>query len=346
MKETDDNLFRTVGVIGAGSFGTAIANLLSENVNVLLYSRHDEQIKQINETHYTGSIQLSPRIQAIGDLEELTSTCRLIFPIVPSSTFREMMKGLAPYLRPYHFLIHGTKGFDLTGDTEKNIHPSQVHTLSEVITQESVVIRTGCLGGPNLAAELHEGQPAATVIGSRFEEVIDVGRRVLQSSRFHVFGTHDILGAELAGALKNAIAIGSGVLAGLGLGKNMQALLITRGLTEMIYFGKALGATPHAFLGTAGIGDLIATATSEKSRNFSLGFRLAAGETLRTVQSEMPELAEGVRTLRTIRDVGRYYKINTPITNLLYRVVFDGLSPVKAIEFLMTHPWSVDVDFL
>ncbi|MGA1583556.1 MAG: NAD(P)H-dependent glycerol-3-phosphate dehydrogenase [Saprospiraceae bacterium] len=346
MAEKEHPVFETVGVIGAGSFGTAIANVLSENVDVLLYSRHDEQIREMNETHKTGQISLSERVRATGSLAELTERCRLIFPIIPSSGFREMMRGLAPFLHPYHFLIHGTKGFDLTGDTSGHIHPSQVHTLSQVITQESVVIRVGCLGGPNLAAEIHEGQPAATVIGSRFDEVIDLGRSVLQSSRFHVFGTHDILGAELAGALKNAIAIGSGILAGMGLGKNMQALLITRGLTEMIYFGKALGATPHAFLGTAGIGDLIATATSEKSRNFSLGYRLAGGESLEKVQTEMPELAEGVRTLKIIRDVGRYYKINTPITSLLYRTVYDGLPPQKAIDFLMTHPWSVDVDFL
>lgn len=338
--------YQTVGVIGAGSFGAAVANLLSENVEVMIYSRNPAQIQQINEEHRNGELQLSERIRATGSYAAIAEACRLIFPIVPSANFREMMRDLSPHLRPYHFLIHGTKGFDLTGDTEKQILPSQVHTLSQVISQESVVVRVGCLSGPNLAAEIMDGQPAATVIGSRFDEVIELGKMVLQSPRFHVFGTHDIMGAELAGALKNAFAIGSGILDGMGLGKNMQALLITRGLTEMIYFGKAIGATPHAFLGTAGIGDLVATATSEKSRNFTFGRRLASGESLEQINAAMPELAEGVRTIRTMRELGRFYKLNVPITNLLYRAVFDSLPPKKAIDFLMTYPYSVDVDFL
>ena len=174
-------------------------------------------------------------------------------------------------MHPYHILIHGTKGFDITGIDEnelttKPFDRSNVHTISEVIVQESNVVRIGCLSGPNLASEIMAGQPAATVIGSKFSEVIKKGRNALDSSKFHVFGTHDILGAELAGALKNAIAIGSGILGGLGLGKNIQALLITRGLMEMVYFGKKMGANSKAFIGTAGIGDLIATATSTASR--------------------------------------------------------------------------------
>ena len=195
-------------------------------------------------------------------------------------------------------MIHGTKGFDLTGVSEDVMadHPitrKNVHTMSEVIRQESVVVRIGCLSGPNLSAEIMEGQPTATVIASRFNEVIKLGRKVLDSQQFHVFGSHELMGAELAGALKNAIAIGSGILGGLGMGKNIQAMLITRGLMEMVYFGKAMGANSKAFIGTAGIGDLVATATSTKSRNYTFGMRMAKGESLEEISNTMPGTCRG-----------------------------------------------------
>ncbi len=221
-----------------------------------------------------------------------------------------------------------------------------VSTMSEVITHESVVVRVGCLSGPNLAKEIIDGQPTATVIASRFQEVIELGQAVLSSKHFHVFGSKDILGAELAGALKNVIAIGSGILWGKGYGKNIQAILITRGLTEMIYFGEKMGAENKAFLGTAGIGDLIATATSKDSRNFTLGFRLGQGESLKHVSDTMPELAEGVRTLKIAHQLSKYFKLRVPIVDMLYKIVFEQFEIDKAIDFLMVYPYDVDVDFL
>ena len=154
------------------------------------------------------------------------------------------------------------------------------------------------------------------------------------------------VGAELAGALKNIIAIGSGILRGKGLGKNIQAMLITRGLTEMIYFGNAMGATSHAFLGTAGIGDLVATATSKSSRNFTFGHRLGSGERREHIESTMPELAEGVRTLRIAHQLAKYYKLRVPITQMLHSIVFEGFDIDKALNFLITYPYDIDVDFL
>lgn len=340
-----------VGVIGAGSFGTAISNLIAINNDVLLFSRRSKLVDHINNKHENLGVALSPRIHATNDFKELGERCRLIFPIVPSGSFRSMMKNLAPHLRPYHILIHGTKGLDLTGIEEEDlengsISRKQVHTMSEVIRQESVVVRIGCLSGPNLSKEIIEGQPTATVIGSRFSEVIKKGRRVLDSPKFHVFGTYEILGAELAGALKNSIAIGSGILYGMGLGKNIQAMLITRGLMEMVNLGKAMGATSKAFIGTAGIGDLVATATSSKSRNFTFGRRLAQGETVEHIKETMPELAEGVRTIRIMKHLAKHYKLHAPITEMLYAVVFNGFDVERAINYLMNYPYGVDVDFL
>ncbi|MCB0663515.1 MAG: NAD(P)-dependent glycerol-3-phosphate dehydrogenase [Saprospiraceae bacterium] len=342
---------KKVAVLGAGSFGTAIANLLARNVDVILYTRREEIVKSINQDHTHLGVELSPRIEACMDLKQIADTCTVLFPVVPSEHFRSLMQDLAPFVRPYHIMIHGTKGFDI-GDLDMDdlkkldISRKHVSTMSEVITQETVVVRTGCLSGPNLASEIIEGQPTATVIGSRFEEVIDIGKRVLTSHKFHVFGTADLLGAELAGALKNIIAIGSGVLRGIGLGKNIQAMLITRGLIEMVHFGKAMGATSEAFFGTAGIGDLVATATSKDSRNFTFGYRLGKGDTFEDIQKTMPELAEGVRTLQIAQMLAKHYKLHVPITTTIYKVVFEGMEISRALEFLMRYPYDVDVDFL
>jgi glycerol-3-phosphate dehydrogenase (NAD(P)+) len=342
-----------VGVLGAGSFGTAIANLLAYNVDVLLFSRKAETVEQINRTRQHLGVAISPRVRATSDLAELAERCTLILPIVPSNSFRRMIQALAPYLGPEHMIIHGTKGFDLKGLEEEDLEKpglvltrANVRTMSEVVREESSVLRVGCLSGPNLSAEIMAGQPAATLIGSRFREVIQAGQTALNSPKFHVYGSYDMLGAELAGALKNIVALGSGVLGGLGLGRNIQGLLIARGLAEMIYFGKSLGASSQAFIGVAGIGDLVATATSTSSRNYSFGMRLAQGETAEQIRETMPELAEGVRTLRIAHQLARQYKLHVPITTMLYAVVFEKYPIEKALEYLMTYPYSVDVDFL
>ncbi|MEL7121897.1 MAG: NAD(P)H-dependent glycerol-3-phosphate dehydrogenase [Bacteroidota bacterium] len=339
---------KPVGVIGAGSFGTAIANLLAYNVDVLLFSRKEELVTKVNQTHQHFGINLSKRIKATTSLEEIAKACDILFPMVPSANFKAMMQQLGPHLRPFHIVIHGTKGLDFPDlDTiqSQGLDRSQVKTMSELIREESVVVRVGCLSGPNLAKEIMEGQPTATVIASHFKEVVEVGKHVLGSEHFHVFGTADLLGAELAGALKNIIAIGSGILRGKGLGKNIQAVLITRGLHEMINFGKMLGADSIAFLGTAGIGDLVATATSKNSRNFTFGYRLGQGESFETIQDSMSELAEGVRTLKVVHKLAQKYKLRVPITNALHRIVYEEFDIDKSLNYLMTYPYDVDVDF-
>lgn len=335
------------GVIGSGSFGTAIANLIATNEQVLLYSRNAELVEKINKSRRHQGVDLHDNVLAVNSLQEVAERCSLIFPIVPSGSFRSMMKDLSPYLHPYHLLIHGTKGFDIrepnAGEKTGRRH---IRTMSEVIKEESVVVRIGCLSGPNLAKEIMAGQPTATVIASHFQEVVERGKNSLNSRRFQVFGSAELLGAELAGALKNTIALGSGILGGLGMGKNIQALLITRGLNEMISFGKAMGATPRAFVGTAGIGDLICTATSEDSRNFTFGKRMGSGETIEEIKESMPELAEGLRTLKIAKELADFYKLHVPITQMLYRVMYEDLKIETAIEFLMRYPYDIDVDFL
>ena len=344
---------KKIGVIGAGSFGMAIANLLAHNHEVLLFSRSSDVVDQINQSHTNKDIQLSKRVLATSDLEEIGSECNLLFPIIPSIAFRETIAAMSPYLTPQHIIIHGTKGFDLVNVSEADLQGHKVsitrrnvRTMSEVVLEESLVLRVGCLSGPNLASEILAGQPTATLVASRFKEVIQRGQEALNSPQFHVFGSYDLIGAELAGALKNIIALASGMLEGVGMGRNMQGLLISRGLAEMVYFGKEMGADSKAFVGVAGIGDLVTTATSPNSRNHTFGRRLASGETVDQIRETMPELAEGVRTLKIANELARHYRLHVPIIQTLYRVVYDGLDMQRALKFLMSYPYDVDVDFL
>jgi glycerol-3-phosphate dehydrogenase (NAD(P)+) len=336
---------KAVGVVGSGSFGISIANLLAENVHeILLYARRAETIEAINQRVGIYS-QLSDKVKAVDNLEDIAKKCQIIFPVVPSKSFRDLMKDLGPLLQPSHFLIHGTKGLDSVIEND-NLKLQCIKTMSQVIEDESVVCRIGCLSGPNLSAEILEGQPAATLLASRYTEVIKAGQQLLRSPRFQVYGTHDIIGAELAGVLKNVIALAAGLLGGKGLGKNIWALLITRGLSEMIHIGKAMGAEPKAFLGVAGIGDLVATASGTKSRNYTAGMRIAKGEKLEDIVNETSEMIEGLKTLETVHYLIQQKNISAPIFEMTYRVIFKGMSLDRAIGFLMTYPYEVDVDFI
>ena len=340
---------QTVGVIGAGSFGTAVANILAENAQVLLYARTPETLDWLLESKKENDNFLHENVTPTNELRAVAENCEIIFPVVPSENFRIMMKQLSPYLHPYHILIHGTKGLDLkvpSASSKKTLTRAMVRTMSEVIMEESVVVRVGCLAGPNLAKELADKQPAATVVASRFNEVIKAGQRLLRSDRFQVYGSKDLIGVELCGVLKNIIAIGSGALSGMGLGENARALLISRGMVEMIYLGKALGGNTEAFIGLAGVGDLVATCSSTHSRNFTVGYRLAQGEALSDILNTMEEVAEGVNTIQTVKKLASYYKVRAPITETLYKVLFEGMTVEKALELLMKSPFNSDVDFL
>jgi glycerol-3-phosphate dehydrogenase (NAD(P)+) len=343
---------KPVGVIGAGSFGTAMANMLAQKREVIFYARDPEVVQRMKSTREHKGKTLHENILPTNSLEEVANACDVIFPIVPSSGFRSMMRNLSPFLMPFHILIHGTKGLDIqlpagrTIETARHLSRNEVKTMSEVIREESVVIRVGCLAGPNLAREIIDGQPAATVVASHFTEVIAEGQKLLRNDRFQVYGNPELIGIELAGVLKNIIAIASGILSGLGLGENAKGLLISRGMVEMIYLGKALGGNTRAFIGLAGIGDLVATCNSTFSRNFTVGNRLAKGETLEQILASMEEVAEGVNTVRTMKKMADYYKVKAPITEMLNKVLFHGLDPKDALAYLMKYPYNVDIDFI
>jgi glycerol-3-phosphate dehydrogenase (NAD(P)+) len=352
MNSTNSLADKPVAVVGSGNFGTAIANLIAQNRRVLLYTRSEESAHKINATHQNKGLVLHENIKAESDLAIIARECDVIFPIIPSAYFRSVIKQLSPYLHPYHVLIHGTKGLDIqlpkgaTIEETPKLNRKQVKTMSEVIREETSVVRVGCLAGPNLSKELMAQHPAATVIASPFNEVIDIGTKLLRNDYFQVYGNNDLTGVELAGVLKNVIAIAAGALSGLGYGDNAKGLLISRGVVEMIYVGRALGGNTKAFLGVAGVGDLVTTCNSSLSRNYQVGYQLAQGKTLSEILAATTEVAEGINTVRTAKKCADFYKVKAPITNALYRVLFEKLTVKQALQYLMRYPLNVDIDFL
>lgn len=342
-----------VAVIGAGSFGTAVANLLAENGKVLFYSRRPEAVEIINSERINNGQAIHPNIKATADIQEITDNCFLLFPSVSSDTFRQVMQNMAPYLRPDHMMIHCTKGFDIKLEPGKSIldkdvilNPSDIYTMSKVILEETCVKRVGCMSGPNLAREIASQYPAATVIASKFDEVIREGENAIRSKRLQVYSNPDIYAVELAGVLKNSMALAAGALGGLGYGQNAMAFLITRGLGEIIRLAASMGANRQAFLGLAGIGDLVATCTSPMSRNYTVGSRLAKGETLEQIIATSSEVAEGIKTVSISKKLADSTGIKLPIVQTIYKVLFENLNVEQALGYLMEYRWGFDADYM
>lgn len=342
-----------VGVIGAGSFGTAVANLLAENGEVLFYSRRQDAVDSINKDRINNGQTIHSNITATSNLEEIAERCYLLFPSVSSDVFRTVIKTMSPFLHPDHIMIHCTKGFDIKLEKGKTIldkdvklQPSDIYTMSKVILEESCVKRVGCMSGPNLAREIADMHPAATVIASKFDEVIREGENAIRSKRLQVYGNHDIYAVELAGVLKNSMALAAGALGGLGYGQNAMAFLITRGMGEIIRLATAMGANKQTFLGLAGIGDLVATCTSPLSRNYTVGARLAKGETLEQIIASSTEVAEGIKTVSISKKLADATDIKVPIIQTIYRVLFENLNVNDALGYLMEYRWGHDADYM
>lgn len=202
------------------------------------------------------------------------------------------------------------------------------------------------MSGPNLAREIASFHPAATVIASKFDEVIKEGDAAIRSKRLQVFSNHDIYAVELAGVLKNSMALAAGALGGMGYGQNAMAFLITRGMGEIIRLATAMGADKQAFLGLAGIGDLVATCTSPMSRNYTVGARLAKGETLADIIASSTEVAEGIKTVSISKKLADSTGTKTPIIQIIYRVLFEDLPVQQAMNYMMEYRSGYDSDYL
>ncbi|MFN8576695.1 MAG: NAD(P)H-dependent glycerol-3-phosphate dehydrogenase [Candidatus Sericytochromatia bacterium] len=329
-----------VGVIGGGSWGTTIANIIGDNdYQVLHWLRDKDVVDLINTTHknekYLPDFDLSPNITATTELSEVAEKCRIIFFVVPSKGFREVAFQLGDYLNGEHIVIHGTKG--LEQETFKR--------MSTILREETPCKRIGVLSGPNLAKEIMKKQPSGSVVASAFEEVIDEARKILNNSYFSVYGSTDIVGAELGGVFKNIIAIASGISEGLGLGDNTKSMLITRGNIEMTRLGLRMGAHINTFNGLSGIGDLIATCMSPLSRNYQVGFRLAKGETLEQIINTSVYVAEGVQTTKTINNYAQQKKISMPIVRGVYKILFENKDINKVIGSLMHLKAESEMEF-
>jgi len=341
-----------IAVLGSGSFGTAIANLIAVNQPVYLYTRSVKKAAEMAKKRLNGDRKILENVIPTADIATSLKEAHLLFPVVPSANFRAFIKTIAPHLVPQHILIHGTKGFDVSKAPvdENNEHlllnRKQVCTMSEVILEETIILKVGAISGPNLAAEIADGQPAAAAIASQFDSVFKAGSNALKSRQFQVVKSNDIVGAEIAGTLKNIMAIGAGILNAMGYGNNALAMLISRGLNEIIRIGTALGGNTNSFLGLAGLGDLIATCSSPLSRNFNLGYRLAKGETLADIMATSSEVIEGIKTVMITRALANHHKIRIPITNKIFEVLFKQLPAQQAIEQLMLYRNLPDVDFV
>ena len=184
------------------------------------------------------------------------------------------------------------------------------------------------------------------MIASKFDEVINVGRQLLRNARFMVFGSRDLMGVEICGILKNIVAVGAGSISRMNLGENAKATFISRGLVEMLYLGRVMGANMDSFLGLAGVGDLVATCNSNLSRNFSVGYRLANGEKLKEIIDSMDEVAEGVKTINIIKHLATSFKLRCPITETLYRTIHGKITIDEAHRYLIHYPFTQEIDFL
>jgi glycerol-3-phosphate dehydrogenase (NAD(P)+) len=323
-----------VSIIGAGSFGTAMAVVAAQNDNEIVLWAHDPKVAEaIRETRtnpfYLSGIPMPESIRPTSDLAEAAAFSDVIFMIVPSHHYRKVLSQLKPHLKGNATVISGTKGIE-------NETLERMSTISQSVLAERLA--SFCvLSGPTFALESAKGFPTAAVIASRDVATAQQIQTALSSATFRMYHSEDVAGVELAGSLKNVIAIAAGVLEGLGLGYNTTAALITRGLHEITRLGIALGGRLETFAGLAGMGDLVLTCTGALSRNRSLGVALGRGKKLQDILSETREVAEGVKTSKSAKELAEKHGIEMPITTEMYRVLYEGDSPREALQRLMTR---------
>lgn len=329
----------SVGVLGGGSWGTTLAHLYAFAGNdVLLWVRRGEQADEINTAHtntrYLPGYSIHPKVRATLDMEEVAKACEVIVVSVPSHSLRETAYELGNYVGGDQILVSATKGLE----------PGTFSRMTDILRQETCCKKVGSLSGPNLAREIMDGHPAATVIASAYDEVIERGAQMLASSVIRVYGNRDVVGVELAGALKNILAIASGLATGLGMGDNAKAFMITRGLAEVSRLAVAAGANPLSFGGLAGVGDVIATCSSPLSRNHQVGKRLGEGEKLGDILKSMVMVAEGVNTTKVAMEYAATLGVELPITGGVYQILFHDTHPMDVIEKLMVRRATYEID--
>ena len=331
-----------VAVLGGGSFGTVLANIAASNgSDVSLWVRDSEQALRINSeganTDYHPELQLSSNIEASEKLDEVVNNASIVLIATPSLIFETIVQRITPYIEEGAHIISCTKGIKL----------DPFRSMSDIISANinSNTNSVGVLSGPNLAREIAEKKVAGTVIASSSNELIRDVKITLSSDTFKVYSSNDVQGVELAGALKNIYAIICGMAVSLNVGENAVGLILTRSMAEMSRFAVAKGADPITFLGLSGMGDLVATCTSNLSRNFQLGFNLGSGLSLEESKDKVGQVAEGIRTLEVIKDESSRLNINMPLVDSLYNIIYNESSANTLINDLVNNPHEVDVEF-
>jgi len=338
--EIDRKTALRITVLGGGSFGTAMANISVRNgCDTKIWIRDEVIAREINRAHinqrYLPDYPLEKELQAVSDLEEAVRDRDIILVAIPSHSFRDVIQKIKPFISA-QAVVSLTKG----------IEAKTFSFMSDIIRDELPEVPYGVLSGPNLAKEIMAGMPAGTVIASHSELVRYAVQQALHSALFRVFGSDDVHGVELGGALKNIYAVAMGMAAAYNVGENTKSMIITRALAEMSRFAVKLGANPLTFLGLSGVGDLFATCNSPLSRNYQVGFALGKGKTLEQATQELGQTAEGINTIVQVRTRAQELEVYMPITNALYEVIFENAPPLTIALSLMKNGHRSDVEFV
>jgi len=330
---------RQVAVVGAGAWGTALADLLARNGHpVVLWAFEPDVAASITRDHenrrFLAGAALSPMVRATTDLGEALDDARLICLATPSHVLRSIVRAGAPHLSRGVTLCVASKG----------IEADSLELMSEVVTEEAPGHPVVALSGPSFAAEVIAQQPTAIVAASDDDAASTMVQEALSNTHFRVYTHDDIIGVELGGSLKNVMAVAAGIVEGVGLGFNARAALITRGLAEMIRLGNALGASPATFAGLAGLGDLVLTCTGSLSRNRAIGVAIGEGATLAEALTGKETVAEGVTTTRSAHALAAREGVEMPIVATVHRILFDGHPARLAVNDLMTRELRAEQD--
>jgi glycerol-3-phosphate dehydrogenase (NAD(P)+) len=321
-----------VTVLGGGSWGTTVASLVARRHPVWLWARDAEVAAEVNEHHtnhrYLGDARLAPSLRGTDHLGEAVGEADVLVVGVPSHGFRQVLEAAASHVRPWIPVVSLTKG--LEQDT--------LLRMTQVIEELLPGHPAAALTGPNLAREILEGQAAASVIATEDPGVAAALQEVLRSALFRVYRNHDVVGCEVGGALKNVVAIATGIAQGLQVGDNTRAAVLTRGLAELTRLGVAMGGDPVTLAGLAGMGDLVATAMSPLSRNRYVGEQLGRGRPLEDILGEMNMVAEGVKTAATVMELARRHGVDLPICSVIHRVLQGEIPASEAYRGLRRTP--------
>jgi glycerol-3-phosphate dehydrogenase (NAD(P)+) len=320
-----------IAVLGAGSWGTTMATLASQKNPTVLWARNAATVNEINTHHtntrYLPDAKLPEDLVATHSLEEAVHDADVVVMGVPSHGFRDTLEQVAKAIRAWVPLISLAKGLE----------QGSLLRMTQVIAEVLPGHRAGVITGPNLAREIMSGYAAAAVLAMDDETMARELQQVFTSGLFRIYTSEDVTGCELGGALKNVIAIATGMGDGVGVGDNTRSMVITRGLAELMRLGVAMGGRAETFYGLAGMGDLIATCTSKQSRNRHVGEQLGRGRSIGEIVEEMHMVAEGVKTCRVVMELADRYDVAMPIAREVYGVVYEGHTPLQAYRGLVRH---------